>query len=33
MREVSSSDADIKSLDRGLWALRQALAGIGFEPH
>ncbi|HMJ29822.1 MAG TPA: hypothetical protein VK512_14000 [Xanthobacteraceae bacterium] len=29
---VSSSDAAVRTLERGLWTLRQALAGAGFEP-
>jgi hypothetical protein len=32
MREVSSSDAAVRPLDRGLWTLRKALAAAGFEP-
>ena len=32
MREVSSSDAAAKPLERGLWTLQKALAGAGFEP-
>jgi hypothetical protein len=32
MREVSSSDAAVKPLERGLWTLQKALAGAGFEP-
>lgn len=32
MREVSSRDAAVRPLDRGLWTLRKALAAAGFEP-
>ena len=32
MRDVSASDAEVRPLECGLWTLRQALAGAGFEP-
>jgi hypothetical protein len=32
MSDVSASDAEVRPLECGLWTLRQALAGAGFEP-
>jgi hypothetical protein len=32
MREVLSNRDEHRALDRGLWTLRQAIAGAGFEP-
>ncbi|OSJ32534.1 hypothetical protein BSZ19_18450 [Bradyrhizobium japonicum] len=31
MRELSDGDDAIKALERGLWKLRQAIAGAGIE--
>ena len=31
MRELSDGDAERQALDRGLWKLRQAIAGAGIE--
>jgi hypothetical protein len=32
MRGVSSSDVEVKPLERGRWTLQKALAAVGFEP-